>query len=64
MLTTAYQAGEMSLGKAAELWGVSSEEFKELLIKQGAKIHLGPESEEELREELVPSRTPKSIAVS
>lgn len=52
MLSTAYQAGEMSLGKAAELLGVSSEELKELFIKQGVQIHLGPENEEDLREEL------------
>lgn len=52
MLAKAYQMGDVSLGKAAELMGVSSEEMKELLIKRGVSIHLGPANANELREEL------------
>jgi len=44
----AYTAGEISLGKAAELLGVSHEEMKEVLSKEGAEIHLGPETIQEL----------------
>lgn len=52
MLATAYQVGDISLGKAAELMGVSAEEMKELLLRAGIPIHLGPASADELREEL------------
>ncbi|MBI4674284.1 MAG: UPF0175 family protein [Chloroflexi bacterium] len=48
----AYQVGDISLGKAAELMGVSAEEMKELLLRAGIPIHLGPASADELREEL------------
>ena len=58
MITTAYRAGDLSLGKSAELMGVSSEEMKELLLRQGVKIHLGPETEDELKQELVSFESP------
>lgn len=42
MVIRAYTAGEISLGKAAEMMGVSHEEMKEILVEGGAEIHLGP----------------------
>ena len=42
MVIRAYTAGEISLGKAAEMMGVSHEEMKEILTEGGAEIHLGP----------------------
>ena len=44
----AYTAGEISLGKAADMLGVSHEEMKDILREEGAEIHLGPETTEEL----------------
>ncbi len=52
MIATAYRAGDISLGRSAELMGVSTEEMKELLHQQGVKIHLGPQTENELKQEL------------
>lgn len=52
MVAAAYEAGDISLGKAAELYGVSHEEMKDLLRQAGAQIHLGPESEDELMREI------------
>jgi len=49
MLIRAYTAGEISLGKAAELMGVSTEEMKEILQDNGAEIHMGPRTVAELR---------------
>jgi predicted HTH domain antitoxin len=51
MVVRAYSAGEVSLGKAAELLGVSHEEMKEILVESGAEIHLGPRTVEELRQD-------------
>jgi predicted HTH domain antitoxin len=48
MVVRAYTAGEISLGKAAELMGVSHEEMKDILRESGAQIHLGPQTVEEL----------------
>lgn len=48
MAVRAYTAGEISLGKAAELLGVSPEEMKDILREEGAEIHLGPETKQEL----------------
>jgi predicted HTH domain antitoxin len=48
MAIHAYTAGEISLGKAAEMLGVSHVEMKEILREEGAQIHLGPETIEEL----------------
>jgi len=47
MLIRAYTSGEISLGKAAELLGVSHEEMKDILIENGAEIHLGPQTVDE-----------------
>ena len=51
MVVRAYTAGEISLGKAAELMGVSHEEMKEILIENGAQIHLGPGTSDELQQD-------------
>ncbi len=47
MLIQAYTAGEISLGRAAEMMGVSSEEMKEIVVEDGADIHLGPRTADE-----------------
>ena len=47
MLASAYERGDVSLGKAAELMGVSQEEMKDILRESGVDIHLGPQSTEE-----------------
>jgi len=44
MLVRAYTSGEISLGKAADLLGVSHEEMKDILIENGAELHLGPQT--------------------
>lgn len=51
MVLRTYAAGEISLGKAAELLGVSHEEMKEILVENEVDIHLGPRSVEELLED-------------
>jgi len=48
MVIRAYTAGEISLGKAAEIMGVSHEEMKDILAESGAEIHLGPRTVDEL----------------
>lgn len=48
MIGRAYKAGEISIGKAAEIMGCSHEEIKEILQELGVAVHLGPESAEEL----------------
>ena len=48
IVTSAYTAGEISLGKAAELMGVSHEEMKDILREEGLQIHPGPRTVEEL----------------
>ena len=48
MVVRAYIAGEISLGKAAELLAVSPEEAKDILREAGAEIHLGPTTVNEL----------------
>jgi predicted HTH domain antitoxin len=42
MIVSAYTAGDISLGKAAELMGVSHEEMKDILVESGVEVHLGP----------------------
>lgn len=51
MIISAYEAGDVSLGKAAALLGVSQEEMKDILREAGSQIHLGPRSVEELLED-------------
>ena len=48
MVARAYAGGEISLGKAAEMMGVSHEEMKEILIESDVEIHLGPSTVDEL----------------
>lgn len=43
-----YTAGEINLGKAAELIGVSQEEMKEILAENDVEIYLGPTTVEGL----------------
>ena len=51
MVIRAYTSGEISLGKAAEILGLSHEEMKEVLTENGAIIHLGPTTVDELRQD-------------
>lgn len=51
MIINAYEAGDISLGKAAQMLGISQEEMKDVLREVGAAIHLGPRSVEELLED-------------
>jgi predicted HTH domain antitoxin len=48
MIVSAYTAGDISLGKAAELMGVSHEEMKDILVENGIEVHLGPRTVEEV----------------
>lgn len=48
MALRAYTAGEISLGKAAELMGCSHEEMKDILRESDLEIHMGPRNVEEL----------------
>ena len=48
MVIRAYTSGDISLGKAADIMGVSHEEMKEILRENGAQIHLGPQTVEDL----------------
>ena len=53
MIVSAYTAGDISLGKAAELMGVSHEEMKDILIESGVEVHLGPRSVEGVLQDAV-----------
>ena len=46
-----YQNDEILLGKAAEIAGVCWEDMKRILIKNGIRPKLGPETIEEARQE-------------
>jgi len=48
MVIRAYTAGEISLGKAAEIMGLSHEEMKDVIAESGDEIHLGPRTVDEL----------------
>lgn len=48
-----YRDQGISLGRAANLAGVSMEQMKEILHGRGVVLRLGPESLEEAREEVV-----------
>ena len=52
MLAAAYTSGDVSLGKAAEIMGVTQEEMMDILRDAGARIHLGPQTVEELRQDV------------
>ncbi len=47
MVVRAYATGEISLGKAAEIMGVSHEEMKDIVVESGGQIHLGARTVEE-----------------
>lgn len=51
MVVSAYEVGDIGLGKAAEMLGVSQEEMKDILREEGAEIHLGPQTVKELLED-------------
>lgn len=47
-----YRTQDISLGKAAALAGVSFDRMKELLLRHGIQLRLGPEMIDEAREEI------------
>jgi predicted HTH domain antitoxin len=51
MIVTAYQAGDISLGRSAAMLGVSQEEMKDIVREADGKIHLGPQNITELLED-------------
>jgi predicted HTH domain antitoxin len=51
-----YQAGDISLGKATNLAGVSFEQMKDILQSRGMILHLGPETPAEALEEVAALR--------
>jgi predicted HTH domain antitoxin len=51
MVIRAYTAGDISLGKAAMLMGVSHAEMQDIVVEQGSQIHLGPLTAHELRKD-------------
>jgi predicted HTH domain antitoxin len=51
MVVSAYKAGDISLGKAAALLGVSQEEMKDILREASVDIYLGPQTVQELVED-------------
>lgn len=52
MVLSSYQSGEISLSKAAAVLGVSSEEMKDIIREAGLQIHFGPQTVEELQEDI------------
>jgi len=48
MVTRTHTAGEISIGKAAEMMGISHEEMKEILTEGGAETHLSPRKADEV----------------
>ena len=51
MIVSTYQSGDVSLGKAAAMLGVSQEEMKDILRDAGVAIHLGPHTVDEVLED-------------
>lgn len=51
-----YRMEDISLGKAANLAGVSFEQMKEILQNRGIELRLGPETREEALEEVATLR--------
>lgn len=47
-----YALGEISLGKAAEQVGVSQWEMTTVLEEAGVEVRLGPQDEDELKDEV------------
>ncbi len=46
-----YRSGAISLGKAANLAGVSFEQMREILLSRGIELKLGPETMEDAQAE-------------
>ncbi|MGQ9626287.1 MAG: UPF0175 family protein [Anaerolineae bacterium] len=57
-----YKTGEISLGKAANLAGISMEQMKEILLNRGIELRLGSETIEEAREEVDALRRHLSVS--
>ena len=51
-----YQTEPMSLGKAAEIAGLCWDDMKQILMKNGIRPRLGPQTIEEAREEVLSTR--------
>jgi len=51
MIVSAYTTGDISLGKAAELMGISHEEMKDILVESGVEVHLGSRTAEEVQQD-------------
>ncbi len=56
MVVAAYAKGDISIGKAAQIMGVSQEEMKEIILETGGQIHLGPLSAAEANEDAANAR--------
>ena len=56
MVVAAYTNGDISIGKAAQILGVSQEEMKDILRETGAQIHLGPLTVDELKQDVANAR--------
>ena len=52
MVVSAYTEGDISLGKAAQIMGVCYEEMKDIVRESGGKLHLGPRTVEEFKQDL------------
>lgn len=52
MIIMAYAAGEIRLGKAAEMMGISSEEMKDVIIEGGEKLHFGQCTIDDLHQDI------------
>ena len=48
-----YQTENISLGKAAEIAGLCWDDMKQILMKNGIRPRLGPETIEEAKEEIL-----------
>ena len=57
-----YQTEAISLGKAANLAGVSFEQMREILLSRGIELHLGPETQEEAQAEVAALRSHLDVA--
>ena len=56
MVVAAYTNGDISLGKAAQIMGVSQEEMKDIIRETGGQINLGPLTIEELKQDVANAR--------
>ena len=56
MVVAAYAKGDISIGKAAQIMGVSQEEMKEIILETGAQIYLGPLTVDEAKQDVANAR--------